>query len=104
MRYEIHGDLLATLDSSQVLRIANIGVGGALIWAPAPLPLQSVHNARLVVAAEESDVRVGVRHVRPLDGRGGYMIGVEFLELAPAALFKIEMMLAESGEGEVEGA
>lgn len=86
-----------------MLRIANIGVGGALVCAPAPLPLQSVHSAHLVVAAEESDVRVRVRHVRPNDRPGtGYLVGVEFLELSPAALLRIELMLAESSDGQAE--
>ena len=88
-----------------MLRIANIGVGGALVCASAPLPLQSVHDAHLVVASEESDVRVRVRHVRPAERPGGgYLVGVEFLELSPAALLRIELMLGESSEGEVEQA
>ena len=103
VRYDIHGDLLATFDSTQQLQIANIGLGGALVYAPSPLPLQSVHTARLVMGVDESDVRFRVRHVGPVEGaQRVYMVGVEFLELAPAALFGIERMLAQSVEEQVE--
>ena len=102
-RYDIHGDLLATFDSSQTLRIANIGFGGALVSAPAPLPLQSVHTARLIIGSDESEVRFRVSHVSPVDGSGrAYVLGVEFLELSRAAMTGIELMMARAAEGEVE--
>lgn len=103
VRYDIHGDLLATFDSTQQLQIANIGVGGALVYAPSPLPLQSVHTARLVMGTDESDVRFRVRHVGPAgDADRVYVVGVEFLELSRAALFGIERLLAQSVDGQVE--
>ena len=104
VRYDIHGDLLATFDSTQQLQIANIGLGGALIYAPSPLPLQSVHTARLVMGTDESDVRFRVRHVGPAEGSERvFVVGVEFLELSRAALYGIERLLAQSAEGQVEG-
>lgn len=103
VRYDIHGDLLATFDSTQQLQIANIGLGGALVYAPSPLPLQSVHTARLVLGVDESDVRFRVRHVGPADGSDrAYVVGVEFLELSRAALFGIERLLAQSVDAQVE--
>lgn len=105
VRYDIHGDLLATFDSTQQLQIANIGLGGALVYAPAPMPLQSVHTARLVLGADESDVRFCVRHVGHPEGPDRvFMVGVEFLELSRAALYGIERMLAQSVsiDGQVE--
>jgi len=105
VRYDIHGDLLATFDSTQQLQIANIGLGGALVYAPSPLPLQSVHAARLVLGTDESDVRFRVRHVGPAEGPERiYIVGVEFLELSRAALFGIERMLAQAvdAQGQVE--
>jgi len=103
VRYDIHGDLLATFDSTQQLQIANIG--RALVYAPSPLPLQSVHTARLVMGADESDVRFRVRHVGPVEGSDRvFLVGVEFLELSRAALYGIERMLAQSVavDGQVE--
>lgn len=103
VRYDIHGDLLATFDSTQQLQIANIGLGGALVYAPSPMPLQSVHTARLVMGADESEVRFRVRHVGPAAGADRvFMVGVEFLELSQAALYGIEQMLAQSENGQVE--
>jgi hypothetical protein len=103
VRYDIHGDLLATFDSTQQLQIANIGLGGALVYAPSPLPLQSVHTARLVMGTDESDVRFRVRHVGPAEGSERvFVVGVEFLELSRAALYGIEQLLAQSVERQVE--
>lgn len=103
VRYDIHGDLLATFDSTQQLQIANIGLGGALVYAPSPLPLQSVHTARLVMGTDESDVRFRVRHVGPAEGSERvFMVGVEFLELSRAALYGIERMLAQAVDTQVE--
>ena len=103
VRYDIHGDLLATFDSTQQLQIANIGLGGALVYAPSPLPMQSVHTARLVMGTDESEVRFRVRHVAPAEGSERvYEVGVEFLELSRAALFGIERLLAQSVDGQVE--
>ena len=103
VRYDIHGDLLATFDSTQQLQIANIGLRGALVYAPSPLPVQSVHTARLVVGTDESDVRFRVRHVSPAEGSERvYVVGVEFLELSRAALFGIERLLAQSVDRQIE--
>jgi hypothetical protein len=102
VRYDIHGDLLATFDSTQQLQIANIGLGGALVYAPSPMPLQSVHTARLVMGTDESEVRFRVRHVGPAGADRVFMVGVEFLELSQAALYGIERMLATSENGQVE--
>ena len=103
VRYDIHGDLLATFDSTQQLQVANIGLGGALVYTPSPLPLHSVHMARLVMGTDESDVRFRVRHVAAPDApERPYAVGVEFLELSRAALFGIERLLAQSTEERVE--
>ena len=103
VRYDIHGDLLATFDSTQQLQIANIGLGGALVYTPSPLPLQSVHTARLVMGTDESDVRFRVRHVGPVEGSERvYVVGVEFLELSRVALFGIERLLAQAVDSQVE--
>ena len=103
VRYDILGDLLATFDSMQQLQIANIGLGGALVYAPSPLAPQSVHTARLVMGGDESDVRFRVRHVAPASAAERfYAVGVEFLELSPVALFGIERLLAESVDGQIE--
>ncbi|MEO6239217.1 MAG: PilZ domain-containing protein [Vicinamibacterales bacterium] len=102
-RYDIHGDLLATFDSSQTLRIADIGFDGALVCTSAPLPVQSVHTARLIIGSDESDVRFRVSHVSPVDGSGrAYVLGVEFLELSRVAVTAIQLMMARVADAEVK--
>jgi hypothetical protein len=89
------------MTSTHLLRIANVGFGGALVHTFAPLPLHSVYDARLALASEECDVRFRVRHVRRTEGGDGgrYLMGVEFLELSPRAMARIEELLA-AGEGD----
>ena len=87
-----------------MLRIANIASGGALVHTFAPLPVHSVHDARMALKSEECDVRFRVRHVRRVDGESPrYVMGLEFLELAPRAAARIEELLAaENGDEAVQ--
>lgn len=99
-RFDIDGDLAATLTSTHLLRIANVGRHGALVQTFAPLPQHSVYDARLVIANEECDVRFRVLHVRrAAPGGAPYLMGVEFLELSPRAVARIDALLA-AGEGD----
>ena len=103
MRFDVEGDLVGTLTSAPVLRILTLASGGALVDSFAPLPVHSVHAARLGLKNEECDVRVRVRHVSRVDGDARrYMLGLEFLELAPRAAILIAELLAVEGDEAVQ--
>lgn len=101
-RYDIDGDLIATLTSTHLLRLANVGRYGALVETFAPLPLHSVYDGRLMLAGEEFDVRFRVQHVRAVKEPTQYMMGVEFLDSSPRAAARIEAWLAEADRAEAD--
>jgi hypothetical protein len=103
-RYDIDGDLIATLTSAQMLRLANVGSHGALVETFAPLPVHSVYEGRLILAGEEFDVRLRVLHIRAASEPARYLMGVEFLDPSPRATSRIEAWLdrEEHGGGDEE--
>lgn len=102
-RFEIVGDLRATFGAEPLLRISNIGRGGAQVESGQPLPLMSTYEARLSAGGEEADVKVRVRHVRASDrDAAAFLVGVEFVGLSPAAAAIVErLMLASGGAAEM---
>ena len=91
LRFEIIGHLWGALESTARLPLRDIGRGGALVESRLPLAPESVHGMALRVGAEpEHDVKVRVRHVRPADAGEGYLVGLEFLELAAPAVDEID--------------
>ncbi len=81
-RFEIVGDLWATLEATQSTRLINIGPGGLLVEVPEPPLVGSVRQLRLTLADDVIDVTAVVRHVassRP----NRYMVGMAFVCLSP---------------------
>ena len=92
-RFDIDGDLIATLTSAHVLRLANIGCYGALVETFAPLPVHSVYEGRLILGGEEFDVRFRVLHVHATSDLTQFAMGLEFLEPPPRAVALIDALL-----------
>lgn len=88
--------------SKQMLQVANIGRGGALVEAVTLLPVHSVYAARLVLDGEETDVHLRVCHVRSIDANR-FMLGLEFVDLSPAAAAAIDELLLQEAEEAPEG-
>jgi hypothetical protein len=102
-RLEVIGELRATFGAEPLLRIANIGFGGASVESEQPLAVLAVYQARLAVASEEADVHVRVRHVRRGESHPArYVIGLEFLGLSPAAASILERLLVASSDAAQE--
>jgi hypothetical protein len=79
LRFEIVGRLRGTLVTEERLRVRNVSPAGALIEAPWPLPVDSVHAVRIESDTNVSSVEVRVRHVRAESDDERYLIGLEFL-------------------------
>lgn len=104
-RYDVEGDWGATLASTLTLKIANIGRGGALVEALTSLPLNAVYPAKLVVGEVEMAVHLRVCHVRPIGGStGGFVFGIEFLELPGVGAAAIDQLLLQAAADGVMGA
>lgn len=83
-RFEIMGQLWGSLETIEPLRLCNLGLGGAMVESPVPLPVDSVQRLRVAYDGHVSDVQARVLHVRvsefPSEG-GRFLIGLEFLAL-----------------------
>ena len=82
-------------------RLVNIGPGGLMLEAPVPLSLESSLHLRLVVAGERTDVDARVRGcvARPHGPRHAWAVGVEFVNLAPAARERLARALGSGRRG-----
>lgn len=100
-RFEVVGDLLGTLELLRPLAVANIGPGGALIESDTPWPIGSVHSIALANGTEIGRAQICVRHVTAAAAAAGaatvFLIGVEFMSLAPALAASIAEWIAIAG-------
>ncbi len=107
LRFEIIGDLWATLVTRQSLLVLNLGLGGMLVECPGPLAVGSQQRLRLSVGDEESDLAASVRHVTPAPGKPDrYFIGLAFSDLSAAMRDRIGTLIGQGrqGTGRVEEA
>ncbi|OFW17206.1 MAG: hypothetical protein A3F70_09870 [Acidobacteria bacterium RIFCSPLOWO2_12_FULL_67_14] len=89
VRLEAVGSLHGTFGATASARVINVGEGGALILAPVPLTLYSLHKINLTLGGYELGLDARVCHVRLAaqaeNADGPYEVGLEFLS-PPAAL------------------
>jgi hypothetical protein len=98
VRYEIVGDLWATITAAQSMPVVNLGEGGALLEAADPLLIGSMQHLRLRFGTHAVDVAGNVKHVRRSPSRPDrYLVGIEFADPSAAALQAIEAALHEHG-------
>lgn len=85
-RFEIVGDLWASVDTTTSLVVHNLGRAGALLESARPLAADSVHWVTAAVQGQPHLVQIRVRHstATTADGAERFLIGVEFLKLSPA--------------------
>jgi len=83
-RFEIIGDLWGSLDVAATLTLVNLGFGGALLASPLRFPPESVHSMLAIADDETHTITARVRHCSPSTAAGGgYLVGVEFLNVSP---------------------
>ncbi len=93
LRYEIVGRLAGSLEAIETLPIVNLSRGGVCVRSARPLPVESTNAARLVVEDRTFDFHVRVRHVQEAEASEAgdrYLMGLEFVGVAPDALEDIE--------------
>ena len=98
LRFEIIGDLWATLTTAQALPLVNLGPGCVLVESSDPFIVGSAQRLRLRMRDEVTELGVTVRHVRPAPGRPArYLVGMAFVELSVAAREAIDAAIVEHG-------
>ena len=79
-RFEVVGRLAGALEFVERGRVVDISKLGLSIACPVAPAIGSTFILRLILAGDEVNVDVCVRHVRPGDDLGSpYLIGLEFL-------------------------
>jgi len=97
-RFEIVGDLWASAEALETLRVCNMAPEGALIESATPLPVGSVQPIRVTQGTQSTELRAAVRHLSPVYLDGGerrYRIGLEFLNVDEKAAVCIGSLMEE---------
>lgn len=87
LRFELVGELAASLRTVEVLPVRDISWKGALVESAVALPVESIQTLRFVSGDVSGEITARVRHVTRADGAEdaeSYRIGLEFLDLQPA--------------------
>jgi len=87
------GRLRGTLATDAPLRLHNVSRGGALVEAPWPLAVESLHTFRLESEANIATVEARVRHVRSEGVEHRYLIGIEFVTVDPAMAEQLDRIV-----------
>lgn len=88
-RFEIVGRLPGSLAADRRVQIVNVSLSGALIETPAPLQPETEFNLTLESDRHLATLRARVRHVRPTHFDDGYLVGLEFMGVAPGDLERL---------------
>lgn len=94
MRFEVVGDLVGSLQTSTVLYIRDISLGGALLESNVPLSAADLH--RVMTLGEGTPVELSIRVARQTQvHRHLHLIGVEFVNLTAAAMDRVRRWVEE---------
>jgi len=98
VRYDISGQLWGALTVHAPIVLKNIAPGGALLEARLSTGLKSLRTGQIVLREHGPELNVVVRHVTPattVPGEDRYLVGVEFVNLSPAARADVERCVRE---------
>ena len=98
VRFDVSGQLWASLETIERAVLRNIAMGGALVEARLPPGIRTPRLANVAFGAHGPDVNAIIRHVAPLstdDESHRYLVGLEFVNLSPANRESLEEFIRE---------
>ena len=98
VRFDVSGQLWASLETLERAVLRNVGVGGALVEARLPPGIRTPRLANVAFGERGPDVNAIIRHVSPAapdDESNRYLVGLEFVNLSPANREGIEEFIRE---------
>jgi hypothetical protein len=102
LRFEVAGQLWASIDFGERVVLRNIAPGGALVETSLPFVSKPVRAAQLAFSEGGAELNVIVRHVSPItasaDGSPRYLVGLEFVNVSPAQRADIERLVGDWDE------
>jgi hypothetical protein len=99
LRYQVVGDLWASIEVHDEVVVRNIAAGGALLETSLSPTVPEIRAAYLTLPDQGPELMVAVRHVSPLklpltDNR--WLLGVEFIRVTSRAREAIERFIGAS--------
>ena len=99
MRFDVSGQLWASLEKVDPVALRNIGEGGALVEARLPPGIRTPRSAHVAFGQPGPEVNAIIRHVSPApaDESDRSLVGLEFVNLSPVNRAGIELFIREWG-------
>jgi hypothetical protein len=84
LRYQVVGDLWASIEIHDDVVVRNVASGGALLETTLSPTVPAIRAAYLTLPDDGPELMVAVRHVTPLNlplGGSRWLLGVEFIRV-----------------------
>ncbi len=98
MRFDVSGQLWASLETINFVVLRNIGTGGALVEARLPPGIRIPRSAQVAFGQQGPDVTAIIRHVSPLvqdEDSNLCLVGLEFVNLSPVKREGLEQFIRD---------
>jgi c-di-GMP-binding flagellar brake protein YcgR len=97
LRFDISGQLWASLDFGDRVIVRNLTAGGMLVETSLTSAFKPIRAAQVAFEERRSPITVIVRHVSPaLDpGANRFLVGLEFVNLSPSQQVELERLVSE---------
>lgn len=97
LRFEVAGQLWASVDLGERVVLRNLATGGALIETSLTSALKPIRAAQIALDEHGPELNVIVRHVSPTaaspTGDGRYLVGLEFVNVSPTQRVGLERLV-----------
>jgi len=98
LRFDISGQLWASLDFGERVIVRNMTAGGMLVEASLLSAFKPIRAAQLAFEERTSPITVIVRHVSPVPEApqpDRFLVGLEFVNLSPSQQVDLERLVSE---------
>jgi PilZ domain len=98
LRFDISGQLWASLEFGERVIVRNLTTGGMLIETSLPPALRPIRAAQVAFEQRNSRITVIVRHVSPASEAlhsDRYLVGLEFVNLSPTQHVDLERLVRD---------
>ena len=107
LRFELTGQLWASLDLTAPIVIRDLGIGGALVETTLPGNWSALRLAEVCLWQEGPTVSAVVRHITPVTGapdEGRHLIGLEFMNVSPSVQADIVRFVTSTSDSDPQPA
>ncbi len=98
LRFDITGQLWASLDFGERVIVRNLTAGGMLVETSLMSAFKPIRAAQVAFEDRTSPITVIVRHVSPVQEAAQndrYLVGLEFVNLSPSQQVDLERLVHE---------